>query len=104
VFVGVGLLATPLACLLPHSLAHCRPHLHVAYLLGLLGLQVTGIVAPVSICMALTVALVRILNPDGESDSNAVFLASAYYTEKVGRLSASRSQPGCCWVLFLCML
>ncbi|KAL4445803.1 hypothetical protein ABPG77_009002 [Micractinium sp. CCAP 211/92] len=49
-----------------------------------LGEEVTGIVAPVSLCMALTVALVRILNPDGASDSNAVFLASAYYTEQAG--------------------
>ncbi|KAL4425797.1 hypothetical protein ABPG75_009813 [Micractinium tetrahymenae] len=49
-----------------------------------LGEEVTGIVAPVSLCMALTVALVRILNPDGASDSNAVFLASAYYTEQEG--------------------
>lgn len=34
--------------------------------------------------MALTVALVRILNPEGNSDSNAVFLASAYYSEQEG--------------------
>lgn len=52
--------------------------------LDALGEEVTGIVAPVSLCMALTVALVRILNPDGASDSNAVFLASAYYTEQEG--------------------
>lgn len=49
-----------------------------------LGEEVTGIVSPVSICMALTVALVRILNPEGESNSGAVFLASAYYTEEEG--------------------
>lgn len=49
-----------------------------------LGEEVTGIVAPVSLCMALTVALVRTLNPDGASDSGAVFLASAYYTEQAG--------------------
>eukprot|EP00887_Chlorella_sp_A99_P001007 scaffold5.g1007.t1 len=49
-----------------------------------LGEEVTGIVAPVSICMALTVALVHILNPDGSSDTNAVFLASSYYTENEG--------------------
>jgi presenilin 1 len=48
-----------------------------------LGEEVTGIILPVSLCMALTVALVRILNPDGLSDSGAVFLASAYYTEQV---------------------
>ncbi|KAI7844377.1 hypothetical protein COHA_002175 [Chlorella ohadii] len=49
-----------------------------------LGEEVTGIVSPVSICMALTVALVRILNPEGESNSGAVFLASAYYNEEEG--------------------
>ena len=54
-----------------------------------LGEEVTGIVAPVSLCMALTVALVRILNPDGASDSNAVFLASAYYAEEASRDSGS---------------
>ena len=47
-----------------------------------LGEEVTGIVAPVSLCMALTVALVRILNPSGSSNSNSVFIASAYYNEQ----------------------
>ena len=42
-----------------------------------------GIAAPVSICMALTVILVRLLNPNGDSDSGAVGLASLYYTEEV---------------------
>lgn len=42
---------------------------------------------PVSICMALTVALVRILNPEGESGPNTVAIATIYYNEKV-RLSA----------------
>ena len=50
-----------------------------------LGEEVTGIAAPVSICMVLTVALVRILNPTGSGDSGAVYLASVYYTEEVGR-------------------
>lgn len=58
-----------------------------------LGEEVTGIVSPVSICMALTVALVRVLNPEGESNSGAVFLASAYYTEDV------RGGGTGCWVL-----
>mmetsp|Transcript_33836 Transcript_33836/g.95787 ORF Transcript_33836/g.95787 Transcript_33836/m.95787 type:complete len:460 (-) Transcript_33836:1345-2724(-) len=49
-----------------------------------LGEQVTGIVAPVSICMALTVVLVRILNPDGESSSASVAIATAYYNEEEG--------------------
>ena len=49
-----------------------------------LGEEVTGIVAPVTLCMALTVLLVRALNPEGASDANAVFLASAYYEERAG--------------------
>ncbi|KAK9815154.1 hypothetical protein WJX73_008993 [Symbiochloris irregularis] len=47
-----------------------------------LGQEVTGIVSPVSICMALTVWLVRILNPDGKDDQNAVAIANIYYHEK----------------------
>lgn len=40
--------------------------------------------APVSICMAITVALVRILNPDGSSSSsNSVVIASLAYDEQV---------------------
>ena len=46
------------------------------------GEEVTGIVYPVSVCMVITVALVRVLNPEGASDSGAVYLASAYYTER----------------------
>ena len=49
-----------------------------------LGAEVTGIAAPVSICMALTVALVKTINPNGSSNSGAVFLASAYYQEQAG--------------------
>ncbi len=48
-----------------------------------LGEEVTGIAAPVSICMILTITLVRLLNPDGDGDSGAVYLASIYYTEEV---------------------
>ena len=55
-------------------------------LLDDLGEEVTGIVAPVSICMALTVALVRLLNPEGRSDSKAVYLASAFYAEEVSTM------------------
>ena len=47
---------------------------------------IAGIVAPVSICMALTVLLVRLLNPSGDSETTAVFIASAYYSEKVGKV------------------
>ncbi len=48
-----------------------------------------GIVAPVSISMALTVLLVRLLNPSGDSETTAVFIASAYYSEKVGRVAVA---------------
>jgi len=59
-----------------------------------LGQEVTGIAAPVSICMALTVALVRILNPDGASNSGSVYLASIYYSEQVStRGAAPRTLP-----------
>ena len=51
-----------------------------------LGAEVTGIVSPVSICMALTVVLVRTLNPEGESDPSAVAIANLYYKEKVRTL------------------
>uniref|UniRef100_A0A061R1G5 Presenilin n=1 Tax=Tetraselmis sp. GSL018 TaxID=582737 RepID=A0A061R1G5_9CHLO len=47
-----------------------------------LGEQVTGIVTPVSLCMALTVALVRVLNPDGDSGTSAVAIATAFYREQ----------------------
>lgn len=48
-----------------------------------LGEEVTGIVSPVSLCMALTVALVRMLNPNGDSSGNTTSFASAYYKEQV---------------------
>ena len=51
--------------------------------LDALGQEVTGIVSPVSLCMALTVLLVRILNPQGASDPNSVYIASFYYDEQV---------------------
>ncbi len=48
------------------------------------GEEVTGIIWPVSLCMAITVALVRLLNPDGSaSSSNAVVIASLAYNEDV---------------------
>lgn len=49
-----------------------------------LGEEVTGIVAPVSLCMALTVVLVRVLNPSGKSDADTVIFAAAYYREEEG--------------------
>jgi len=48
-----------------------------------LGEEVTGIVSPVSLCMALTVALVRLLNPTGDNAGSSVYIASAYYKEQV---------------------
>lgn len=46
-----------------------------------LGEEITGIAAPVSICMFVTVALVRLLNPEGASNPGAVYWASVYYSE-----------------------
>jgi hypothetical protein len=57
-----------------------------------LGEEITGIVAPVSICMALVVVLVKALNPDGMADSSSVAIATIAYHEKVS-----------CWELGLCM-
>ena len=48
-----------------------------------LGEEVTGIVSPVSLCMALTVGLVRLLNPTGDAAGSSVYIASAYYKEQV---------------------
>ena len=48
-----------------------------------LGQEVTGIVSPVTICMFLTVCLVRVLNPDGTSNPSAVAIAQIYHQEKV---------------------
>jgi presenilin 1 len=55
-----------------------------------LGEEVTGILTPVSVCMALTVMLVKTLNPTGASDARSVYIASAFYSEKVSRSSCSR--------------
>lgn len=54
---------------------------HDRSLLDDLGEEVTGIIAPVSLCMALTVLLVKLLNPEGESASNTVYIASIAYAE-----------------------
>ena len=55
----------------------------VESVLDRLGEEVTGIVSPVSLCMALTVGLVRLLNPAGDAAGNSVYIASAYYQEQV---------------------
>lgn len=55
----------------------------VESVLDRLGEEVTGIVSPVSLCMALTVGLVRLLNPTGDAAGSSVYIASAYYKEQV---------------------
>lgn len=73
-----------------HSLALCLTNM-VDSVLDRLGEEVTGIVSPVSLCMALTVGLVRLLNPTGDAAGNSVYIASAYYKEQV------RITPGFGW-------
>ncbi len=51
--------------------------------LDTIGREVTSIVTPVSVCMALTVLLVRTLNPEGKSNDHTVAIATAYYHEEV---------------------
>lgn len=58
-----------------------------------LGEEITGIVAPVSICMALVVVLVKALNPDGMADSSSVAIATIAYHEQVGLLISTGPQP-----------
>jgi presenilin 1 len=59
--------------------AHYEDH----YIVDDLGAEVTGIAAPVTVCMMLTIALVRLLNAQGDSDGTAVVFAEAIYSEKV---------------------
>ncbi len=49
-----------------------------------LGEEITGIAFPVATCMALTVLLVKVLNPEGDSSANTVYIASIAYSEQVG--------------------
>lgn len=55
----------------------------MASILDDLGEEVTGIAFPVSLCMALTVLLVKLLNPKGESNREVVLVATAVYDEQV---------------------
>jgi presenilin 1 len=48
-----------------------------------LGEELTGIIAPVSLCMALVVVLVKALNPDGQADATTVAIATIAYHEQV---------------------
>lgn len=63
-----------------------------------LGQEITGIVAPVSICMALVVVLVKALNPEGIADTSSVAIATIAYHEKVSSCveapAAKRSRVG----------
>eukprot|EP01025_Chloroclados_australasicus_P038691 TRINITY_DN39938_c0_g1_i2.p1 TRINITY_DN39938_c0_g1~~TRINITY_DN39938_c0_g1_i2.p1 ORF type:complete len:524 (+),score=93.78 TRINITY_DN39938_c0_g1_i2:873-2444(+) len=55
-----------------------------------LGNEVTNIVTPVTICMVLTVILVRLLNPKGESGSSAVLIATTVYKEQASDTDANK--------------
>ena len=48
-----------------------------------MGQEITGIMAPVSICMAITVLLVKALNPEGTADTTTVAIATLAYQEQV---------------------
>eukprot|EP00892_Ulva_mutabilis_P003685 jgi/Ulvmu1/1689/UM115_0018.1 len=47
-----------------------------------LGAEVTGIAFPVSLCMAITIALVRLLHRDDDDGGTTVAIAEAVYTER----------------------
>lgn len=55
-----------------------------------LGAEVTGIAFPVSICMVLTIALVRILNSDGNRSGSEVIIAEAIYSEQDGDTNSQK--------------
>jgi presenilin 1 len=59
-----------------------------------LGEDLTGVATPVAICMAVTVALCRALNPDGASDPGVVRMASLAYEEKAGDAAATKFGGG----------
>jgi hypothetical protein len=58
-----------------------------------LGQEVAGIAAPVSVCMFLTVLLVRILNPKGDNQQD-ITVATIYYHEKASARGLSFSSAG----------
>jgi presenilin 1 len=57
-----------------------------------LGQEITGIMAPVSICMAITVLLVKALNPEGTADTTTVAIATLAYQEQVWLHHKSHNQ------------
>jgi hypothetical protein len=48
-----------------------------------LGAEITGIAFPVSVCMALTVALIRLVDSQGDGERPQVLIAEAVYNERV---------------------
>lgn len=54
-----------------------------------LGAEVTGIAFPVSLCMAITIALVRLLHRNDDDGGTTVAIAEAVYTERVCVLSSA---------------
>lgn len=65
---------------MPHRSSRPR---HAPSVLDDLGQEITGIMAPVSICMAITVLLVKALNPEGTADTTTVAIATLAYQEQV---------------------
>jgi len=59
-----------------------------------LGEDLTGVATPVAVCMALTVALCRALNPDGASNPDVVRLATLAYDERAGDSAAAKLGGG----------
>lgn len=64
---------------MPHRSSRPR---HAPSVLDDLGQEITGIMAPVSICMAITVLLVKALNPEGTADTTTVAIATLAYQEQ----------------------
>lgn len=61
----------------------------VQSILDTLSSKITGIITPVSLTMAITVWLVRHLNPGGTTTGSAVAIANIYYHEQVWGLPCS---------------
>lgn len=62
--------------------------------LSVLGEEVTGVLGPVTLCIAVTVALVSALNPEGNSNNAALGIATAFYSESVRCREGGRCIPG----------
>lgn len=68
-----------------------------------LGEEITGIIAPVSICMALVVVLVKALNPEGAADTTTVAIATIAYQEQVGSVVCTAVRIACRWLHIACL-